>query len=209
MSRDLEIRSCPSFPGYFAREDGVIFSHFQVKFGKSPGKSIGSSREMIFDFSILREETPYLANTGYLCLGRYVLTEGVVSRCGISWVHRLVLDAFVGPKPSGKCSRHLDGNRLNNRRENLQYGSYRENSLDSVKHGTCSSLSQKFRDSSRRAVRKLSVESVLNIRYLFDIGNFNIRDMSKYFGISLGSLFDIREGRTWKTVQLIRYPRYA
>lgn len=50
-------------------------------------------------------------------------------------VHRLVLLAFAGPLPAGLVSRHLDGNPLNNRADNLRYGTYSENELDKVRHG--------------------------------------------------------------------------
>lgn len=53
-----------------------------------------------------------------------------------AWVHQLVIEAFDGPRPPGHQIRHLDGDRLNNRRENLSYGSASENMLDSVRHGT-------------------------------------------------------------------------
>lgn len=45
-------------------------------------------------------------------------------------VHRLVAAAFLGPCPEGMEVRHLDGNRLNNRADNLAYGTHRENILD-------------------------------------------------------------------------------
>ena len=50
-------------------------------------------------------------------------------------VHRLVLEAFVGPLPDGMVTRHLDGDPLNNNISNLQYGSSSENNLDTVRHG--------------------------------------------------------------------------
>lgn len=45
-------------------------------------------------------------------------------------VHRLVAAAFLGPCPEGMEVRHLDGNKVNNRAENLAYGTHRENVLD-------------------------------------------------------------------------------
>lgn len=62
-------------------------------------------------------------NKGYLrVLGRFV--------------HRLVLEAFIGPCPSGMECRHLDGNPSNNRLENLLWGTPLENANDRRRHGT-------------------------------------------------------------------------
>lgn len=52
-------------------------------------------------------------------------------------VHSLILETFVGPRPKGKREiRHLDGNGLNNRLENIIYGTTQENTHDQVRHGT-------------------------------------------------------------------------
>lgn len=51
-------------------------------------------------------------------------------------VHRLVTEAFIGPRPGGMEVRHLDGNRANAQLSNLSYGTRSENNLDAVGHGT-------------------------------------------------------------------------
>lgn len=51
-------------------------------------------------------------------------------------VHQLVLEAFVGPRPDGMVTRHLDGNPTNNHLDNLAYGTPRENTADMFRHGT-------------------------------------------------------------------------
>ena len=51
-------------------------------------------------------------------------------------VHRLVLEAFVGPRPKGMECRHLDGDSANNRLGNLVWGTKIENETDKVRHGT-------------------------------------------------------------------------
>lgn len=51
-------------------------------------------------------------------------------------VHHLVLEAFVGPRPPNHVSRHLDGNPLNPRLDNLAWGTQSENMLDKQRHGT-------------------------------------------------------------------------
>jgi len=49
-------------------------------------------------------------------------------------IHRAVAMAFIG-EPTGPVVRHLDGNPGNNHHSNLAYGTYSENSFDTVRHG--------------------------------------------------------------------------
>lgn len=51
-------------------------------------------------------------------------------------VHRLVALAFIGPRPEGHQTRHLDGDPSNNALVNLCYGTQSENQQDSIRHGT-------------------------------------------------------------------------
>lgn len=54
-----------------------------------------------------------------------------------AFVHRLVLEAFVGPCPGeGFMCRHLNGNPADNRVENLAWGTALENAQDVIRHGT-------------------------------------------------------------------------
>lgn len=55
------------------------------------------------------------------------------------YVHVLMLLAFVGPRPTTKARgeiRHLDGDKSNNRLDNLVYGTIHENAADRVRHNT-------------------------------------------------------------------------
>ena len=52
------------------------------------------------------------------------------------YVHQLVLEAFVGPRPLGMVTRHLNGEPTDNRVDNLAWGTRSQNNLDSVRHGT-------------------------------------------------------------------------
>ena len=78
-----------------------------------------------------RALTTELNNHGYLRAVLYKDRRKIGKR-----VHQLVMLAFVGPRPDGLETRHLDGNRLNNALTNLAYGTSSENGFDTVRHGT-------------------------------------------------------------------------
>lgn len=64
----------------------------------------------------------------YVCLSR----QGVERRYR---VHRLVLEAFIGPRPAGMECCHGDGNQGNCRLSNLRWATQQENLEDALRHG--------------------------------------------------------------------------
>jgi hypothetical protein len=51
-------------------------------------------------------------------------------------MHRVILTAFAGPCPPRMECRHFNGDPLDNRSENLPWGTRSENVMDLVRHGT-------------------------------------------------------------------------
>jgi hypothetical protein len=70
-------------------------------------------------------------------------------------VHRCVTAAFAGPCPPGYLVRHVNGNGIDNRIENLCYGTHKDNSADSIRHG---SLHQKLTAKDIADIRALCAE---------------------------------------------------
>jgi hypothetical protein len=58
----------------------------------------------------------------YLCVG-----QGGRNAIGRHRVHRLVCLAFHGEQPEGFCVDHIDGNKENNRADNLRWCEWKEN----------------------------------------------------------------------------------
>lgn len=107
-------RVIPGFPNYEVSDQGQIRS--RRRRGSSGGALI-----------------PSLDRHGY---GRVHMYDTTGKRVNLT-VHKVVLLAFVGPRPATHTHiRHLDGNPRNNRLENLRYGTVSENQRDAVTHGT-------------------------------------------------------------------------
>ncbi len=54
----------------------------------------------------------------------------------LRYVHQLVLEAFVGPRPDGWVCRHLNDHQDDNRLVNLEYGTYTDNMADQMSNNT-------------------------------------------------------------------------
>ncbi|WP_415649087.1 NUMOD4 motif-containing HNH endonuclease [Rhodococcus pyridinivorans] len=73
---------------------------------------------------------PFGSKYGHLALK--LSRDGEVKNCR---VHRMVLEAFVGPCPDGMEGCHNNGIADDNRLENLRWDTSSENKLDTVSHG--------------------------------------------------------------------------
>ena len=62
------------------------------------------------------------------------------------FVHSMVLEAFVSPRPDGQVARHLNDVPDDNRVSNLAWGTQSENINDSVRNGTHRNASKRYCD---------------------------------------------------------------
>lgn len=114
-------KDIPGYEGYYqASDQGRIRSLDRVV----PHRTLGSVKRQG------SEMTQYQDRDGYM---KVKLSKG--GRKKVCSVHRLVLLAFEG-EPNGRVCCHNNGARSDNRRENLRWGTPKENSLDMVEHKT-------------------------------------------------------------------------
>lgn len=103
-------------------------------------------------------------------------------------VHSLVAEAFLGPRPDGYQVRHLDGNRSNNRVENLCYGSALENAQDRERHGTTAR-------GERGGNARLSDAGAILIRELYAETDATQYELASRFKISQAQVNNIILGK--------------
>jgi plasmid maintenance system antidote protein VapI len=129
---------------------------------------------------------PSADNDGYLLV--VLCKNGVGKTCK---VHRLVLEAFVGPCPDGMECRHLNGNPSDSRLENLRWGTPGENQADKVLHGTDNK-------GSKNSQAKLTKEQVLEIREKYVTSGATHRKLAEKYGVAVSVIGNIVCGKTWK-----------
>ncbi|NUP15455.1 MAG: hypothetical protein HOZ81_04995 [Streptomyces sp.] len=124
------------------------------------------------------------ANTGYPKVTLY--REATPTH---RYVHALVAEAFLGPRPQGAEVAHRDGVKTNATLANLRYATSAENSADQLLHGT-----------SNRGARNpgvvLNEESVLAIALGLRAGARQ-KDLAAQFGVSRTAVSAISTGRSW------------
>jgi predicted XRE-type DNA-binding protein len=111
------------------------------------------------------------------------------------FIHRLVLEAFVGPCPAGMEACHFpDRDPDNNHLENLRWGTKSDNAKDAMQHGTHSSL----RAGEQNNRSKLTEQQVRQIIYTHRTGIFSQEEIAEQYGISQVAVSHIVLKKSWK-----------
>jgi DNA-binding XRE family transcriptional regulator len=119
----VDLRPIPGWDGYLACSDGTIYSMWrQGNRHGGPHLRDGDPRPLKF-----RMQTNHY-------LGVTLARLGSTPICKLA--HPLVAAAFHGPRPSGMTASHLNGNRQDNRAENLAWETYADNLARRLEHGT-------------------------------------------------------------------------
>lgn len=123
---------------------------------------------------------PYMTPFGYLRIA-ITVQNNRQKQC---FIHQLVMRAFCPLLDYSSVEvNHIDGNKLNNRVENLEWCTQQENTLHAVKHNLIDFHTQKRIDASRNngkgRSRKILLQNLITgEEKLFE----SIQDCSRYFG---------------------------
>lgn len=162
----------PGFPGYEVSSCGRVTS----------------TQNQRMDLPYIPRALQFLSGrTGYqyVCLYRIAGEKG--QRCA---VHRLVLETFVGPCPTGTQTCHNDGDPGNNHLANLRWDSPKNNHADRRQHGT-------VRSGEAVLTHKLTTGDVVAIREQFAAGELG-SVLAARFGVYRRTIGGITSGHTWK-----------
>lgn len=160
------------YPGYFVNKDGEVFScHFK--------------RWGILRSHKPRKLSPVVNSHGYRIVS---VTDG--SKRKLIKVARLVIETFGSDKPSKKHEiRHLNGNSIDDRFLNLQWGTAKENAMDREIHG-------KTIKGSLQKGSKLTETDIPIIRNLLK-NKVSQRKIANEFGVSQRIINKINLKQMW------------
>lgn len=100
----------------------------------------------------------------------------------IKKVHRLVASAFLDNTSDKPHINHIDGNKINNNVDNLEWCTISENNTHAVKEG--------LRDKNI----KISIDDASEICEAYDTGLFSQREIAKFYGVCQATVHDVVTG---------------
>ncbi|MEN6423333.1 MAG: HNH endonuclease [Smithella sp.] len=175
----MKIKPIPNFPDYLISDTGIVYSIAPRANRGRPAKPIIKSQWM---------------RSGYKAVS-FQLNGKECKR----YVHNLLLETFVRPRPKGYQCRHLDSNPLNNNLSNLAWGTRSENQMDRLPIGRDNRGSKhgmsKLTEDQAKEIKKLGISANKKVRKIDNGGDY--KRIAKKFHVSKSTVESIILGRTW------------
>ena len=159
-------RRIRGFPGYFVTDKGRIF------------RRLISGNFKLVNHQVRKKD-------GY-CLVILRLDKKPVPR----YVHRIVAEAFCDNIKNKPQVNHIDGNKLNNCRINLEWCTIKENN----EHKAMNGLAAKGEFNGGSKLKEIEVKDIL-------CSNSSSRSLALKYGVSKTSILNIKSGKLWGHVE--------
>lgn len=173
----MEWRDIPDFGNHYqASADGRVRVKDRVV------RKRHSKSKKVEDFFYSGRELTQFKSSGY-----WVVRFGVDNKKLLSQVGRMVLLAFRGVPKEGYFCRHLNGNPLDNRIDNLAWGTQKDNMADRKIHG-------KYAVGEKHPMAKLTKNQVEDIKKSALTGTA----LAKKYGMGNSQISRIRRGLSWQ-----------
>lgn len=159
----------------------------RVKSHDKKHKHFKNGAEYVRKGRILR---PYKKKHGYLEVSLYDINR----KPHYKLVHRIVAEAFL-PKVNGaEVVNHKDHSKVNNKVENLEWCTQKENCGYSLKKGF-------YKVGEEAHSAKMTRETVIECRKKYFVSGFSIKDLSNEYGLSYQNMNSLIKGESWRCVE--------
>lgn len=146
-------------------------------------------RVAVYRAKIIAPLKPQKSTGGYHHVNLSTPTKGVRQFP----IHKLVMQAFVGERPKEmRDINHIDGNKTNNRLDNLEYCTRSENN----KHAYSIGLRRPLHGTQNNRA-KLTQSQVDEIRQLYSFRKTTMAMLAAKYGVNKAQIFNIIHHRSW------------
>jgi hypothetical protein len=117
-------------------------------------------------------------------------------------IHRLVAETFLGNPDKKEQINHVDGNKLNNNVDNLEWVTAKENTVHAWENGLCSNIvnGSKLRRGEKSFTSKLTNDIVRNIRE--NKFGLTVKEFSALLDVSTSLIYKIKDYSIWKHITI-------
>lgn len=170
----MKMKEIKKYPGYFITDSGDIFSIKPINGKRHPYK-----------IPVMRKLKLQISKWGK---ARYLRIElRNKNKVKKYFVHRLVAKSFLKNEKQKPEVNHKNGNKLDNRVENLEWCTRSENHVHAFKIGLRIS----------KGNPKINYKTAMKIRKMYKPYKVSRYKIAKNFGISPGCVQAVIENRTW------------
>ena len=166
-------------------------------------KYLISNKGRIKILSTLEDKKVFVKDDGYIATG---LTKN--KKQNYRYVHRLVAESFVNNKHGKLQVNHINGIKGDNRAENLEWVTPKEN----IRHAIDTGLfkyrkkekeiqNSKHLKGEKVSSSKLSPEEVIEIRVLWDFKEYKKVELAEIYGVNESTIRDVITRRQWKHIE--------
>ena len=186
MDKQIEYKMVVGTVAYRVGTDGSVWSRLQHGNPNENGRVVGA-KYLLGQWKPLRLSRN---RTGYLRAA--IFKDGIQCK---RMVHRLILEAFVGPCPPGMNACHTDDNRENNTLSNLRWDYPQGNWVDRKRNGRHHSM-----QGEQHPMAKLTAMEINTIRCAVAAGESS-SILAVRYGVAYGTIRSIIRKRTWKHLE--------
>lgn len=147
-----------------------------------------SKSGVIRNCNTLKIKSQYVSSTGY-----YMISVSINNKTKPYRVHRLLAETFIPKKDGCLFVNHIDGNKLNNSLENLEWCTHLENMQHAFRTGLANNSNEK------NGMSKLNTNDVVEIKTMLKNGISQYKIAEK-FNVSRSSILKIKLGKTWSNI---------
>ena len=107
-------------------------------------------------------------------------------------IHALVAQCFIGERPDGYTTNHVDGDKTNNRADNLEYCTPQQNTY----HAS---------HTLGNGPAKLTNEQAIQAYVMYKTQDVTMKQVARRFGVTAASVHRLVHGETWAHLDLDSY----
>ena len=148
-----------------------------------------SKSGVIRNCNTLKIKSQYISSTGY-----YMISVSKNNKSKSYRVHRLLAETFIPKNNEFQIFvNHIDGNKLNNCLENIEWCTHLENMKHAFKTGLANNSNEK------NGMSKLTSKDVAIIKTMLKNGISQYK-IAKKFNVSRSAILKIKLGKTWSNI---------